>query len=124
MQNRFSDAREPQEELEKILLVDDNSGNLQILMKTLQGSGYRLLVARHGEAALAIARKAHPELILLDIMMPGIDGYEVCRSLKSDPETEDIEIIFLSALDETRDKVKGFELGAVDYIAKPFSSIN
>lgn len=116
MRNRL----EPQEELEKILLVDDNPGNLQILMNTLRGHGYRLLVARQGEAALAIARKARPELILLDIMMPGIDGYEVCRNLKSDPETKDIAIIFLSALDETRDKVKGFEFGAVDYIAKPF----
>ena len=107
---------------ETILLVDDQPGNLQILMQTLKGCGYRLLIATGGENALAIAEKAHPELILLDIMMPGVDGYEVCKRLKQDPATADTSVIFLSALDETGDKVKGFELGAVDYIAKPFQA--
>ncbi len=105
---------------EEILLVDDNPSNLQILMATLKDCGYRLLVAKSGEAALKIVEKTHPELILLDIMMPGIDGHEVCRRLKADETTANIAIIFLSALDETSDKVKGFRLGAVDYIAKPF----
>ena len=110
---------EPKAE-ERLLLVDDNPTNLQVLMETLQDQNYKLLAAKNGEMALTIARKAQPELILLDIMMPGIDGYEVCQRLKSDPKTSEIAIIFLSAMDATQDKVKGFELGAVDYITKPF----
>lgn len=107
---------------EQVLLVDDNPTNLQVLFKTLEGSGYRLLAARDGEAALKIARKAKPSLILLDVMMPGIDGFQVCEALKSDPETEDIAIIFLSALTDSQSKVHGLALGGVDYIAKPFQS--
>ena len=103
-----------------ILLVDDNPTNLQVLFKTLEGIGCKLLIAKSGEAALSIIRKARPDLILLDIMMPGIDGFEVCRILKEDPETSDIPIIFLSALDDTADKVRGLKLGAVDYVTKPF----
>ena len=91
-------------------------------MQTLQGRGYKLLIAKDGENALRIVSKAKPALVLLDIMMPGIDGYEVCRRLKADPELSNIAVIFLSALDDTRDKVKGLEIGAVDYIAKPFQS--
>ena len=106
----------------KILLVDDNPTNLQVLLQTLQGRGYKLLIAKDGENALRIVSKAKPALVLLDIMMPGIDGYEVCRRLKADPELSNIAVIFLSALDDTRDKVKGLEIGAVDYIAKPFQS--
>jgi sigma-B regulation protein RsbU (phosphoserine phosphatase) len=105
---------------ESILLVDDQPANLQVLLQTLEGLGCKLLVAKSGEAALAIAQKARPDLILLDIMMPGIDGFEVCRRLKADPATEKIPVIFLSALDETADKVRGLQLGAVDYVAKPF----
>ena len=105
---------------ESILLVDDQPANLQVLMHTLERFGCKLLVAKNGEAALAIARKVHPDLILLDIMMPGIDGFEVCRRLKADQNTQNIPVIFLSALDETEDKVHGLQLGAVDYIAKPF----
>jgi sigma-B regulation protein RsbU (phosphoserine phosphatase) len=108
---------------ESILLVDDNAANLQMLYQLLEKSvGGKLLVAKSGEAALAIARKQIPDLILLDIMMPGIDGYEVCRRLKADPATERVPIIFLSALDETADKVKGLQLGAVDYVSKPFQA--
>ena len=77
-------------------------------------------MAKDGKTAFNIANRFHPNLILLDIMMPGIDGYEVCRRLKDDPTTSDIPIIFLSALGDTEDKVKGLELGAVDYISKPF----
>ena len=107
---------------EKILLVDDNPTNLQVLLQTLNGRGYKLLIAKDGENALRIAQKARPALVLLDIMMPGIDGYEVCRRLKADPELSDITVIFLSALDDTQDKVRGLETGAVDYIAKPFQA--
>jgi len=105
---------------ESILLVDDNPTNLQVLFQTLEGVGCKLLIAKNGNGALAIAGKASPDLILLDIMMPDIDGYEVCRQLKADPATADIPVIFLSALGETEDKVKGLHLGAVDYITKPF----
>lgn len=105
---------------EAILLVDDQPANLQVLLQTLESLGCKLLVARSGEAALKIAQKAVPDLILLDIMMPGIDGFEVCRRLKADLTTEKIPIIFLSSLDETADKVRGLRLGAVDYVAKPF----
>ncbi|CAB1076946.1 chemotaxis protein [Alkalispirochaeta odontotermitis] len=105
---------------ESILLVDDNPTNLQVLFQTLEGVGCKLLIAKNGNGALAIAGKALPDLILLDIMMPDIDGYEVCRRLKTDPATADIPVIFLSALGETEDKVKGLQLGAVDYITKPF----
>ena len=105
---------------ESILLVDDNPTNLQVLFQTLSGVGCKLLIAKNGHGALTIAGKALPDLILLDIMMPDIDGYEVCRQLKSDPATADIPVIFLSALVDTEDKVKGFHLGAVDYITKPF----
>ena len=107
---------------EKVLLVDDNPINLQVLFQTLEGRGYNLLVAKNGETALSITRKAQPHLILLDIMMPGIDGYEVCRQLKSDPATQEIPVIFLSALGDTKDKVQGLDLGAVDYITKPFQA--
>jgi two-component system sensor histidine kinase ChiS len=107
-------------ETEAILLVDDNPTNLQLLFETLDGRGYKLLIAKDGKTALLIARKACPNLILLDIMMPEIDGYEVCRQLKADPATEEIPVIFLSALTDTKDKVQGLDLGAVDYVTKPF----
>jgi len=105
---------------EQVLLVDDNATNLQVLYQTLSGRGYRLLVARNGRQALEIAQKSEPALILLDIMMPDIDGFETCRRLKQDPRTRGSAVIFLSALDDTGNKVKGMQLGAVDYIAKPF----
>jgi two-component system sensor histidine kinase ChiS len=105
---------------EQLLLVDDNVTNLQVLQQTLDGRGYKLLVAKNGPSALTIAQKAKPSLILLDIMMPEMDGYEVCRRLKADPETQEIPVIFLSALTDTENKVKGLDLGAVDYVSKPF----
>ena len=108
---------------ESILLVDDNAANLQMLYQLLEKNvGCKLRVAKTGEAALAIAGKQLPDLILLDIMMPGIDGFEVCRRLKADPVTARVPVIFLSALDETADKVKGLQLGAVDYVSKPFQA--
>ena len=110
------------EEAERILLVDDNPTNLQVLLQTLSGRGYKLLIAKNGENALRIAAKAKPALVLLDIMMPGMDGYEVCRQLKENPDTHKITVIFLSALDDTKDKVRGLETGAVDFISKPFQA--
>jgi len=105
----------------RILLVDDNTTNLQLLHETLDGLGYRLLIAKNGKTALAIAQKANPSLILLDIMMPEMDGYEVCRRLKSDEKTDRIPVIFITALVEEEDEAKGLALGAVDYLSKPFN---
>lgn len=111
------------EQQETVLLVDDNPTNLHVLYQTLNGRGYKLLIAKSGEQALQIARKEQPALMLLDVMMPpGIDGYETCRQLKADPGTNEVAVIFLSSLDETHDKVRGFEVGAVDYITKPFQA--
>jgi sigma-B regulation protein RsbU (phosphoserine phosphatase) len=107
-------------ENEALLLVDDNPTNLQVLYQTLETTGCKLLVAKNGETALSIAQKAAPDMILLDIMMPGIDGFEVCRRLKDNPATAGIPVIFLSALTDTKDKVQGLQLGAVDYVSKPF----
>jgi sigma-B regulation protein RsbU (phosphoserine phosphatase) len=104
----------------RILIVDDNQINRRVLIGMLDRKRYRLLSAADGAEALAIARNEPPDLILLDIMMPGKDGYEVCAELKADPRTERVPVIFLSALSETADKIKGLELGAVDYITKPF----
>ncbi len=104
----------------KVLIVDDTPDNIQVLMGTLKDQ-YAIVAAINGEKALKMAvAEPKPDLILLDIMMPGMDGFEVCERLKSDPETRDIPIIFLSALDDTANKVKGFASGAVDYISKPF----
>ncbi len=103
-----------------ILLVDDSDINLKLLYQTLDGHGYKLLVARSGEDALRIARKANPDLILLDIMMPGIDGYETCARLKTDETTRNAVVIFLTALQNTQEKVRGLSMGAMDFITKPF----
>lgn len=102
-----------------ILVVDDSTVNLQLLVRALDGSGHRILAATNGRMALEIARLARPDLMLLDIMMPELDGLEVCRAIKGDPETSEIGIIFLSALGDESDVVAGLGLGAVDYIAKP-----
>ena len=106
----------------QILLVDDNPTNLQVLYQTLAGGGYRLLAARSGKDAVAIAQRVVPDLILLDVMMPGMDGFETCTQLKADPRTSDSAIIFLSALTAADDKVRGLELGAVDFVNKPFQA--
>ena len=105
-----------------VLVVDDSPVNLQVLVRTLHGSGHRILAAKNGLAALEIARRARPDLMLLDVMMPEIDGFEVCRAIKADPETHDTVVIFLSALGEVSDKVAGLKLGAVDYITKPIQA--
>ena len=105
-----------------VLLVDDDPSNLAILRETLKSRPYRLLMAKSGEQALTIAAKARPSLVLLDIMMPGIDGYETCQQLKGDARTQAIPVIFLTAKVETDDIVRGFELGAADYVFKPFKA--
>ncbi|MGP1373762.1 MAG: sensor histidine kinase [Almyronema sp.] len=103
-----------------ILIVDDNPANLGVLCHFLDDAGLKALVAQDGESALEKVAYAPPDLILLDVMMPGIDGFETCRRLKRDAKTADIPVIFMTALAETADKVKGLSLGAVDYITKPF----
>ncbi|MEM7758740.1 MAG: EAL domain-containing protein [Cyanobacteria bacterium P01_A01_bin.40] len=103
----------------KILIVDDTPNNLQLLFKYVKNSGYQVLVTQNGKNAIEIAKKSSPNLILLDVMMPGIDGFEVFSQLKADSQTKDIPIIFMTALAQTSYKVKGLELGAVDYITKP-----
>ena len=103
-----------------VLMVDDTPANLGVLYELLSEASYDVLVAEDGESALERAAYARPDLILLDVMMPGIDGFEACRRLKERPDTRDIPVIFMSALSDTVDKVKGLRLGAVDYVTKPF----
>src|SRR6476619_5276369 len=96
-----------------------NTIKLQVLVRTLDGFGHRILAAKNGRSALEIARRIRPDLVLLDVMMPDMGGFEVCRTLKADPTTQDTTVIFLSALGDVEDKVSGLTLGAVDYITKP-----
>ena len=103
-----------------ILIVDDTIENLQVLGEMLKGKGYKVRPAPSGKLALAAAESAPLDLILLDIMMPEMDGYEVCRRLKSNERLAKIPVIFLSALQETKDKVKAFAVGGEDYVTKPF----
>ena len=121
MNNDLAASGNNSDQTARILLVDDNTTNLQLLHETLDGIGYRLLIAKNGKTALAIARKAKPALILLDIMMPEMDGYEVCRRLKADEKTNRIAVIFITALADEDDEAKGLALGAVDYLTKPFN---
>lgn len=102
-----------------LLIVDDVPTNLKVLFTYLRSMGFNVCVAENGEDALEQIPYAKPDLILLDVMMPGIDGFETCRRLKVNEETRDIPVIFMTALSETVDKVTGFEIGAVDYITKP-----
>jgi DNA-binding NtrC family response regulator len=105
-----------------ILVVDDIVANRNLLRETLEPQGYEVLLAPSGEGGLKAARRAQPDLILLDVMMPGMDGFETCRRLKQDALVDAIPVIFITAKDETRDMVEGFRAGGVDYIAKPFRS--
>jgi putative two-component system response regulator len=114
-----TDAHEEAAAPATLLLVDDNTANLQVLREALEGLGGRILVAKNGAAALAIVAKALPDLILLDVMMPEMDGYEVCRRLKADEATRHVPVVFLTALADAADEAKGLALGAVDYITKP-----
>ena len=105
---------------DRVLLVDDTLDNLQVLFQALEDEGYELLLAQSGEEALRIAAEADPAVILLDINMPGLEGYETCRRLKAEPETAKSVVVFLSARGALDDKLTGFSCGAVDYIEKPF----
>jgi class 3 adenylate cyclase len=106
----------------RILIVDDAPANLQALAGTLKEKGYQISVATNGRQALEVAGRVRPDLILLDVVMPEMDGFEACRRLKASEATRDIPVIFLTARTETADIVKGFELGALDYVPKPFNA--
>src|SRR5512136_2399420 len=106
----------------RILVVDDTPANIQLLAATLKGKGYQISVATNGKQALEVVEKVEPDLILLDVMMPEMDGFETCRRLKASEKWHAIPVIFLTAKTETADIVQGFELGAVDYVAKPFNA--
>ncbi len=102
-----------------ILVVDDNPTNLQVLLESLKQTGFKILVARSGESAIQQAEYGKPDLILLDVMMPGMDGFETCRRLKTREAFKEVPIIFMTALTEVSDKIKGFQAGGVDYVTKP-----
>src|SRR5512139_1432788 len=106
----------------RVLLVDDAKANLDVLVEGLKAD-HRLSVAMNGETALQLAARMPPDLVLLDIVMPGMDGYEVCRRLRRMPETADVPIMFLSSLEEVQNKTRGFEAGANDYLTKPFEML-
>ena len=106
--------------LQEILIVDDTPANLKLLSQILTVNGYNVRVAVNGAQALTSIDMAQPDLILLDIKMPGMNGFEVCQQLKANPKTQDIPVIFISALDDLQDKLDGFNAGGLDYISKPF----
>jgi DNA-binding response OmpR family regulator len=106
-----------------ILLVDDTPANLHLLMGMLEGQHYEVRVANSGQRALAAAKSSPPDLVMLDINMPDMDGYEVCRQLKADDATRDVPVIFVSARDEGMDKAKAFTVGGADYVTKPFQLV-
>ncbi|WP_293128209.1 response regulator [Microcoleus sp. bin38.metabat.b11b12b14.051] len=110
-------------EAELILVVDDTPANLDVISEALTDAGYEVAIAIDGERALKQVQYTLPSLILLDVMMPGINGFETCRRLKASPATKDIPVIFMTALSDTADKIKGFQIGAVDYITKPFEEM-
>jgi diguanylate cyclase (GGDEF)-like protein len=105
-----------------ILVVDDQPEDLRMLLQHLQHAGLHTLVARNGEGALRQVARARPDLILLDVLMPGLDGFETCRRLKQDHTTQDITVIFLTGLAESVDKIQGLHAGGADYVTKPFNS--
>ncbi len=109
--------------MSKILIVDDAPDSIKVLMEALNNLNDEILVATRGKIALEVASSQNPDLILLDIMMPEMDGYQVCTKLKANAKTKNIPVIFITALDEVTDETKGFELGAVDYINKPISPL-
>jgi diguanylate cyclase (GGDEF)-like protein len=109
----------PQEK-QVVLLVDDTASTLKLLTNTLMGE-YRVLVATNGFEALEIAFRRRPDLILLDIMLPDVDGYEVCQRLKAEPLTQEIPVVFITSMNQEVDEARGLKVGAIDYITKPFS---
>ncbi len=107
----------------KLLIADDEASIRGLVRVTLEGEGFDIFEAADGEAAMEIARAEHPKLILLDVMMPRLDGLEVCRRLKSDPATKDIVIVLLTAMAQENDRERGLSAGADDYFTKPFSPL-
>ncbi len=105
--------------MKTLLVVDDVPANLSMLVDAASAAGYRVLLAESGERALKLAAKTAPDLILLDVMMPGLDGYATCRRLKAEPALREVPVIFLSALGDATDKIAGLEAGGLDYVAKP-----
>jgi PleD family two-component response regulator len=105
-----------------VIIVDDTPANLDLLAAILRDGGYDVRVANGGRRAVRVVGAHPPDLVMLDIQMPEMDGYEVCRQLKADPATNAIPVIFISALDDALDKVRAFEAGGVDYVAKPFQA--
>jgi len=113
-------GRQNGQSLHSVLIVDDAPANVRLLSQMLTREGYRVRAATSGERALAAISSDPPDLILVDVRMPGMDGYAVCRTLKADPETRDVPVIFISALQDLADKMPAFEVGGVDYVTKPF----
>jgi DNA-binding response OmpR family regulator len=107
----------------KLLIADDETSIRGLVRVTLEGEGFDIFEAADGEAAMEIARTQHPTLILLDVMMPRLDGLEVCRRLKGDPATKDIVIVLLTAMAQDTDRERGQSAGADDYLTKPFSPL-
>lgn len=103
-----------------ILIVDDLHENLEVLGTFLESAGHQVLAASNGADALRIAERARPDIVLLDVVMPGLDGLETCRQLKSAPGTREIPVVFITARDDVGAVVAGFDAGGVDYVAKPF----
>jgi DNA-binding response OmpR family regulator len=112
-----------QSEQDAILVVDDQPANLKVLLSFLQEHDYRVYMVDSGQRALDILPKVQPDLILLDVMMPGMNGFEICRMIKADKKLAVLPIIFMTALDSVGDKATGFSVGAVDYITKPFQQV-
>ncbi len=104
-----------------VLVIDDSPNNLAVIARHLEDNGFEVMIARDGEDGVIKAARGLPDLILLDIMMPGMDGFETCKRLKSTSDTKEIPVLFMTALDSVEDKLRGFEEGGVDYIVKPFN---
>ncbi len=109
--------------MRKLLIADDEDGVRSLVRMTLEADSYEILEARNSEEALELAREHHPDLMFLDVMMPGVSGFDVCRTLKGDPATADITIIMLTAQAQERDREVGVAAGADDYFTKPFSPV-
>lgn len=106
--------------LDEILIVEDTPASLLLLSELISSAGYKVRQAQDGELALLSVKSKLPNLVLLDVRMPGIDGFEVCRHLKADPQTASVPVIFLSALKDTQARIEGLSLGAIDFISKPY----
>jgi len=104
----------------KVLVVDDMPANLDVIYKSLRTEGYQVLVATDGETGLKVAAQEKPDLILLDVMLPDLNGFEVCERLKAEPDLQDIPVVFITGQYEMLDVARAYEMGAVDYVRKPF----